>query len=168
MYSLFTLTTQQQLVLTVQAYDADDDRPGRDGGQTDEIIEFIHVVLNPVMTSNNYANFRIYPGVNGIPATGGAASMNMTYRVMCSSNSYGSDCGTVCDARDDTLGHYTCNSAGGLVCMTGYQDVATNCTSCVPATGCCEFVCVYVEANISHVCAYTVYLLIKSMADKTM
>ena len=69
----------------------------------------------------------------------GYATMTIGFRVMCSSNSYGSDCGTICEERDDALGHYTCSSTGERVCMTGYQDAATNCTNCIPATGCCEW-----------------------------
>ena len=116
---------QQKIVLTVQLLDVDG------SPQYDDIVDFIPVNIFPVV-SNNFSNIEQYNGLAGY------ASMTMSFRVTCSSNSYGSDCGTRCEERDDAFGHYTCSSTGERVCMTGYQDSATNCTHCVPATGCCE------------------------------
>lgn len=51
---------------------------------------------------------------------------------------YGEDCSVPCESHDnDTLGHFTCNSDGEMVCLEGYQNPDSNCTECRPAQGCC-------------------------------
>lgn len=45
-------------------------------------------------------------------------------------NYYGRRCEVYCQSRDDDLGHYECDSQGNKICMTGYYDNETNCTTC--------------------------------------
>ena len=40
-------------------------------------------------------------------------------------------CDTFCQPRNDALGHFTCNSIGGKVCLPRYTDPDTNCTTCL-------------------------------------
>ena len=57
--------------------------------------------------------------------------------VVCKENYYGSDCSVLsfCEPQDDdTLGHYTCDSNGTLVCLTGYQSSESNCTKAISVT----------------------------------
>lgn len=43
---------------------------------------------------------------------------------MCSANYFGTDCATYCIPRDDSLGHYTCNSnTGSKICINGWNGV---------------------------------------------
>ena len=39
-------------------------------------------------------------------------------------------CTVFCQPRNDSLGHYTCNSLGERVCLSGYIDPSTNCVTC--------------------------------------
>ena len=50
---------------------------------------------------------------------------------------YGDNCTVLCEPRDDTLGHYTCGSAGERVCLEGYGNPDTNCSECAVADRCC-------------------------------
>lgn len=66
--------------------------------------------------------------------------VGLSFQVICAVNFFGSDCNSVCQGRDDPLGHFTCDPVNGrMVCLPGYQNLATNCTECVPLEGCCEF-----------------------------
>ena len=58
--------------------------------------------------------------------------ITLRFRVQCTSNYFGSDCNTHCVSTD----RFTCDSNGDIVCREGYFSEATNCSSCVPATGC--------------------------------
>ena len=52
--------------------------------------------------------------------------------VNCAPDYYPSGtCDTFCQPRDDSLGHFTCNSLGGKVCLPRYTDPDTNCTTCL-------------------------------------
>ena len=82
---------QQAVVLSVQALD-------RDGsvGEHDDIIDFI-VATIPTEVSSNFSSPEQYPGEAGF------ANMTMSFHVTCSSNSYGSDCGTKYAKHETTL-----------------------------------------------------------------
>ena len=65
-------------------------------------------------------------------------TLTFNFRVVCKENYYGSDCSVLsfCEPQDDdTLGHYTCDSNGTLLCLTGYQNPASNCTEVTATTG---------------------------------
>ena len=55
--------------------------------------------------------------------------MDITVTVRCDSNFYGSHCSIACAPRDDSEGHYTCNSDGKKVCNVGWNDPFYNCTT---------------------------------------
>ena len=76
-----------------------------------------------------------------VTRTGDAGKVTMTfqYRVMCQPNYYGANCFTFCRPRDDSTGHYTCDSNGDKVCLDGYTDESSDCI-----TGVCVCVCVCV------------------------
>ena len=66
------------------------------------------------------------------------ATITLNLRAVCKENYYDSDCSILrfCEPQDDdTLGHYTCDSNGTLVCLTGYQNIASNCTEVTATTG---------------------------------
>ena len=49
------------------------------------------------------------------------ATLQLSFRVMCSQNFYGSDCTVFCQPQSsDALGHFTCNSAGERICSNEY------------------------------------------------
>ena len=51
------------------------------------------------------------------------AKLEYAVRVTCSRDFYGSDCKTTCVSRDDSLGHYTCDSEGDRKCLHGWTGV---------------------------------------------
>lgn len=79
---------------------------------------------------------------------GQGKSIRLTFDLECVDDFYGSDCGTFCAARDDALGHFTCDSSGDLICLDGFTDPSTNCTECVLSEGCCECICLYEFSHI--------------------
>ena len=49
------------------------------------------------------------------------ATLQLSFRVMCSQNFYGSDCTVFClPQSSDALGHFTCNSVGERICSNEY------------------------------------------------
>ncbi len=46
-------------------------------------------------------------------------------RVVCREGYFGPNCG--CSPRDDSTGHFTCDTNGIKVCLPGYQNPSTNC-----------------------------------------
>uniref|UniRef100_A0A1I8HSG3 Delta-like protein n=1 Tax=Macrostomum lignano TaxID=282301 RepID=A0A1I8HSG3_9PLAT len=56
--------------------------------------------------------------------------LSITYWYTCHSHYYGLDCNTLCKPRNDSTGHYTCDSNGNKVCMSGWM--GTNCTRLIP------------------------------------
>ncbi|KAH3851971.1 delta-like protein 1 [Dreissena polymorpha] len=64
------------------------------------------------------------------------------YRVTCDVNYYDAGCSKLCRPRDDHFGHYTCDSNGDIVCMTGWTgafcDQAICLTGCDPENGYCS------------------------------
>lgn len=77
--------------------------------------------------------------VTGFTGGFGAVSLTATFQVVCALNFFGTDCNTMCENRNDSLGHFTCDPVTGeRVCLEGYRDVEENCTTCVPSPSCCE------------------------------
>ena len=51
-----------------------------------------------------------------------SATVSAEFRVDCNTNFYGSNCATFCVATDNSQGHYTCDSNGGRVCLSGWTN----------------------------------------------
>ena len=67
----------------------------------------------------------------------------LSFQVTCALNFFGVDCNSTCEGRDDALGHFTCDPlTGNRVCLPGYQNIAANCTDCLPLNGCCKTKCI--------------------------
>lgn len=94
----------------------------RDVPDTDDLID--RVSLNTtLLPSNNFTRRTLYGGFYGI------ASMELSFRVMCHEHYYGPTCNTLCVPRNSSEGHYTCNKDGNIVCLAGYTNTSTNCTT---------------------------------------
>ena len=67
-------------------------------------------------------------------------NIELSFRLTCSANFYGDNCETFCTPRNNSEGHFTCNSVTGQVeCLPGYRDSSTNCTmTCGFQTTCGE------------------------------
>lgn len=120
MLSILAVQGGVQLLLTVEDMDKD-------------LVDLFLIELNGTATASNEsvsATTMHYAGLRG------GATLEMSAAVSCESGFYGASCD--CQGRDDATAHFTCNVAGERVCLEGYQNLATNCTECVPAEGCCE------------------------------
>ncbi len=52
----------------------------------------------------------------------GKVTLDLSFRVRCDTNYYGSDCSRFCVPEDsDTQGHFTCNTQGDRICAPGYS-----------------------------------------------
>ena len=49
--------------------------------------------------------------------------------IVCRNSYYGTQCNVFCEGRNDSLGHYQCSRHGSKICLEGYQDPDTNCTT---------------------------------------
>ena len=56
----------------------------------------------------------------------------------CLGHFYGPNCSVYCRPENSSRGHYTCLSDGSKQCLHGYTNTSSDCTTCVPADGCCE------------------------------
>ena len=81
---------------------------------------------------------------------------------VCAENYYGSQCDVlcepkinsmcdengsrICDARNDSMGHYSCGGDGNRVCLAGYQNPSTFCIECILADGCCKWNIIFLTA----------------------
>ena len=61
--------------------------------------------------------------------TGPVSSMAFGYRILCARDYYGPNCTIYCNARDDSHGHYGCNSHGDKYCLTGWTNINNYCTT---------------------------------------
>ncbi len=70
--------------------------------------------------------------------------LGASYRVSCTEDFYSPDCSVFCRVRDDAQDHYTCDGQGNRVCLSGFEDPASNCTEpCTPTEGCCELILLF-------------------------
>lgn len=77
--------------------------------------------------------------------------LRLGFQLNCTEGYFGPACTKVCYAQDDEEGHYTCDGQGNIVCMSGFQNVLTNCTECVLSPGCCELVVrTCIHAQLAH------------------
>ncbi len=80
---------------------------------------YVNITLTP---SSSFTSTRAYNGINVISV------MELSFRLQCTSNFYGSDCTTYCVARDDIEGHFDCGPDGEKICLSGWSDPSRNCT----------------------------------------
>ena len=64
-------------------------------------------------------------------------TFTVSLNLACVADFYGPNCSVYCrPANSSDMGHYTCLSNGSRLCLPGYLNETTNCTSCVPGDGC--------------------------------
>ncbi|TSN39348.1 Delta-like protein C [Bagarius yarrelli] len=67
---------------------------------------------------------------------GEQTELRYSYHVMCDEFYYGESCSDYCRPRNDTFGHFTCDSAGQRMCLPGWKDEYCSQPICSP--GCSE------------------------------
>ncbi|KAI4886490.1 hypothetical protein NFI96_024859, partial [Prochilodus magdalenae] len=63
-----------------------------------------------------------------------AQDVHYSYHVICDEHHYGDSCSDYCRPRDDTFGHYTCDSTGSRICLEGWN--GEYCTEPICLSGC--------------------------------
>lgn len=87
----------------------------------DDFLDNIFIEME-LERSSNFTEVREFHGDMN------AVSVNISFRVMCQDNFYGSSCDTFCLAQDDDVdGHYTCNSDGTIQCLSGFENTSNSC-----------------------------------------
>ena len=105
---------QPVLELFIQVRDLD--------GSSHELIDNVFVAISQA-TSSTFSARAPFGGVYN------KATMELSFRVRCATNYYGSDCAAMCQARDDSNGHYTCTLSGQKQCLPGWSEPSADCTT---------------------------------------
>ena len=92
-----------------------------DHPDSDDLIDRVFATEINFAISDTFTPRRTYTGIYG------NVQMDLSYRVICQTNYYGSLCTVFCSRRDDSGGHYECNGAGDRVCLAGWTDLQNNC-----------------------------------------
>ena len=87
---------------------------------SDDHIDDVYVTIRR-SPSSSFSSRRTYTGRYGI------SRIELSFRVQCDSNYYGSDCATYCIATDNSNGHYTCGANGDKVCLRGWSNPSSSC-----------------------------------------
>ena len=89
---------------------------------SDDHVDDVYATItrNP---SSSFSSRRVYTGIHG------NSRIELSFRVQCAANFYGSDCATFCVARDDSGGHYRCGSNGERICLSGWSGPSSSCTT---------------------------------------
>ena len=77
-------------------------------------IDDIYVTITR-SPGSSYSSRGSYTGIHG------NSRIELSFRVQCGTNYYGSNCATYCVARDDSGGHYTCGTNGQKICRSGWS-----------------------------------------------
>lgn len=116
-----------------------------------DLVDRFMINMDDLTLGADFPDSAIYNGVFGF------GFLYLSFRVKCADHFYGADCDVFCQARDDSQGHYTCDSGGNRICLEGFQDPVTGCTQrCTRAVGCCELSlglcsCVCTSYNCSYI-----------------
>ena len=98
--------------------------PHRASLETEAIINRFPIDLELELGAN-FTQRTTCTGIYNISGLG----FDMSFRVQCSENYYGPNCTTFCEPVE---GVHSCDSKGRIVCIQDGQDLATNCTTCLP------------------------------------
>ncbi|XP_072548169.1 delta-like protein C [Salminus brasiliensis] len=64
------------------------------------------------------------------------SKLSYSYHVACDEHYYGDSCSYYCRPRNDTFGHYTCDSTGNRICLEGWK--GDYCSQPICSSGCSE------------------------------
>ncbi|XP_029111492.1 delta-like protein C isoform X2 [Scleropages formosus] len=67
---------------------------------------------------------------------GDQSELRYSYHVVCDEHYYGDSCSDYCRPRNDTFGHYTCDTAGNRACLTGWR--GDYCSNPICSSGCSD------------------------------
>ena len=93
-----------------------------DSFNADDHVDDVYVTITRT-PSSSFSSRQAYNGIHG------NSRIELSFRVQCTANFYGSDCATRCVPRDDSQGHYRCGSNGQRICLSGWSGPSTSCTT---------------------------------------
>ena len=93
-----------------------------DSFNSDDHVDDVYVTITRT-PSSSFSSRRAYTGVHG------NSRIELSFRVQCAANFYGSNCATRCVPRDDSGGHYRCGSNGERICLSGWSGPSSGCTT---------------------------------------
>ena len=88
----------------------------------DDHVDDVYVTITRT-PSSSFSSRRAYTGVHR------NSRIELSFRVQCTANFYGSNCATRCVPRDDSGGHYRCGSNGERICLSGWSGPSSGCTT---------------------------------------
>ena len=88
----------------------------------DDHVDDVYVTISRT-PSSVFTSRVTYTGIHG------NSRIELSFRVQCDSNFYGSNCATFCVARDDSGGHYACGPNGERICLAGWSEPSSDCTT---------------------------------------
>ena len=110
--SLYTAQGAVRLYIKVEDYDS---------YNSNDDVDNVDVTIT-LMPNSTFTPRQWYTGVYG------NSRIELSFRLQCGSNLYGSNCTTFCVARNDSEGHYSCGSDGQKMCLMGWTEPTNNCT----------------------------------------
>ena len=92
-----------------------------DGLTSDDLVDQVYVDIS-LSPSDSFTSYQYYAGIHG------NSRIELRFRVRCEANYYGTDCAHYCVLTDDHSGHYSCDSNGYKVCLSGWTNPGQSCT----------------------------------------
>ena len=91
-----------------------------DSFNSDDHVDDIYATIS-LTPSTSFTSRTAYNGIHG------NSRIELSFRVQCKTNFYGSNCATYCVAMDDSGGHYSCGISGQKICLNGWSGSSSNC-----------------------------------------
>ena len=113
LFIAYLQTIQGTVSLFIKVEDYDLSNP-------DDHVDNVYATIT-LTPSSSFTSIRTYNGIYG------NSRIELSFRLQCSSNFYGSDCATYCVPRDDSGGHYSCGTNGQRICLSGWSGPSNNC-----------------------------------------
>ena len=88
----------------------------------DDHVDDVYATITQSPSSSFSSRQTSYTGVHG------NSRIELSFRVQCTGDFYGSNCAINPVARDDSRGHYRCGSNGETICLSGWSEPVSDCS----------------------------------------
>ena len=122
------------------------------------IVLHDNIILPDVIVERFLIDFDLVRGVSevrGAQGVSGVGSLVVGLGVTCSEHYYGEFCNVLCEPRNDSHGHYICDSEGNIVCLSGFMDPLNFCNTTCPVGMCKLCILLFIVITVVlvlHVC----------------
>ena len=93
-----------------------------DSFNSNDHVDDIYITIS-LAPSSSFTSRTVYTGDYG------NSRIELSFRLQCDSSFYGNDCAMFCVARDGRRGHYTCGPNGEQLCLDGWSEPSSDCTT---------------------------------------